>query len=87
MKKATISLLLISTVVFFIFLFNQETIEGYVISSKDSKVWVIRTSPSRTYEGPDIKDKTQAEINELYNGNGTFFNVPAINKITKPNLK
>lgn len=85
MKKFIITLICILIVTFVSWFFSQETIEGYRIKTGDSEIWVIESTLSD--KKPEIEGKTQAEIDEIYNLQGTYFHIPAINKIANTDFK
>ncbi|MFC5734043.1 DUF3221 domain-containing protein [Cytobacillus gottheilii] len=82
MKKPIISLLIIVTALFLIWFFNLRTTEGYVISPADSSILVAESASA-----PEIKAKTQSELDEFYLFEGSSYDIPALNKFIKSEYK
>ncbi|MGD6944128.1 DUF3221 domain-containing protein [Cytobacillus gottheilii] len=82
MKKPIITLIIIVTALFFIWFFNLRTTEGYVINSADSSILVIESASAH-----EIKEKTQTELDEFYQFEGSSYDIPALNKFTKSKYK
>lgn len=65
---------------------NQSKSEGYVFSSDESEIWVIKIGDE------DIKGKNQAEIKNILEdkasvSQGSFYRIPLFNQVANTNFK